>query len=104
MPPVPAPRRRWPHVAVETFSTSPSWHVYGIFVPTRLIVNPIPREWCHQSHPRPRSPRHPNLFTPANLSILKQGEARSLRLTILEVLCRVPDCQPGDLLAYLAEE
>ena len=39
-------------------------------------------------------------LTPANLSILKNNKARAIRFTTLEALCRVLDCQPGDLLEY----
>ena len=39
-------------------------------------------------------------LTVANLTLLKQGQARALRLTTLEGLCRELDCQPGDLLRY----
>ena len=38
--------------------------------------------------------------TPANLDILKTGQARALRFSTLAALCRELDCQPGDLLAY----
>lgn len=43
-------------------------------------------------------------ITIANLSILKQNKARAIRFSTLEALCRELDCQPGDLLAYAAEE
>jgi putative transcriptional regulator len=43
-------------------------------------------------------------ITPANLSILKTGKARAIRLDTLAALCRVLDCQPGDLLAYVPGE
>ncbi|MCR5759684.1 MAG: helix-turn-helix transcriptional regulator [Bacteroidales bacterium] len=39
-------------------------------------------------------------ITPANLSILKNGKAKALRVTTLDSLCRALDCQPGDLLEY----
>ena len=39
-------------------------------------------------------------ITPANLSILKTGKAKALRITTLDSLCRCLDCQPGDLLEY----
>ena len=38
--------------------------------------------------------------TLANLSILKTGNARAVRFTTLDALCRELDCQPGDLLAH----
>jgi putative transcriptional regulator len=37
-------------------------------------------------------------ITLANLSILKTGKARAIRFSTLEALCRVLECQPGDLL------
>ena len=43
-------------------------------------------------------------ITLANLSILKTGKARAIRFSTLEALCAALDCQPGDLLAYVAEE
>ena len=43
-------------------------------------------------------------ITPANLSILKTGKAKALRLTTLDSLCRCLDCQPGDLLEYRDED
>jgi putative transcriptional regulator len=39
-------------------------------------------------------------LTEQNLSILKTGKAKAVRFTTLEALCRVLNCQPGDLLAY----
>jgi len=39
-------------------------------------------------------------LTLANLSILKTGKAKAVRFSTLEVICRVLDCQPGDLLEY----
>ncbi len=38
-------------------------------------------------------------ITLANLSILKTGKARAVRFSTLDALCRVLDCQPGDLLS-----
>ncbi len=43
-------------------------------------------------------------ITPANLSILKNQKARAVRFSTLEDLCRVLECQPGDLLEYVPEE
>lgn len=42
-------------------------------------------------------------ITPANLSILKNQKARAVRFSTLEELCRVLQCQPGDLLEYRAD-
>lgn len=39
-------------------------------------------------------------LTPANLSILKTGKAKAVRLSTLEAICRELQCQPGDLLEY----
>jgi putative transcriptional regulator len=39
-------------------------------------------------------------LTVPNLTLLKQGKARALRITTLDGLCRELDCQPGDLLHY----
>jgi putative transcriptional regulator len=43
-------------------------------------------------------------ITMANLSILKNGKAKAIRLTTLEAICKALDCQPGDLLEYITEE
>ena len=43
-------------------------------------------------------------ITPANLSILKCGKAKAVRLTTLDSLCKALDCQPGDILEYRPEE
>ena len=41
-------------------------------------------------------------ITLANMSILKTGKARAIRITTLTALCEALDCQPGDLLEYRA--
>ena len=41
-------------------------------------------------------------ITPANLSILKTGKAKAIRFSTLEAICQVLECQPGDLLEYIA--
>ena len=43
-------------------------------------------------------------ITPANLSILKNNKAKAIRFSTLEELCRVLDCQPGDILEYSEEQ
>ena len=43
-------------------------------------------------------------ITPANLSILKNQKAKAIRFSTLEEICRVLDCQPGDILDYQKEE
>lgn len=42
-------------------------------------------------------------LTLANLSILKTGKAKAVRFSTLEAICKVLDCQPGDLLEFLEE-
>ena len=42
-------------------------------------------------------------ITPANLSILKNGKAKAVRFSTLEVICSTLGCQPGDLLEYTEE-
>lgn len=39
----------------------------------------------------------------ANLSILKNGRAKAVRLSTLEAICEALDCQPGDILEYKNE-
>ncbi|OQW60072.1 MAG: transcriptional regulator [Proteobacteria bacterium HN_bin10] len=42
--------------------------------------------------------------TLANLSILKTGKAKAIRFSTLNRLCRVLECQPGELLSYEPSE
>jgi putative transcriptional regulator len=42
-------------------------------------------------------------ITPANLSILKTGKAKGIRFDTLEAICKALQCQPGDVLEYVAE-
>ena len=42
-------------------------------------------------------------ITEQNLSVLKNGKAKALKLSTLEALCRHLDCQPGDLLEFIKE-
>ena len=42
--------------------------------------------------------------TIANLSVLKTNKARAVRFSTLEAICKALDCQPGDLLEYVAGE
>jgi len=39
-------------------------------------------------------------ITMANLSILKNGRAKAIKLSTLDAICRALDCQPGDILEY----
>ncbi len=40
-------------------------------------------------------------ITQANLSVLKTGKAKAIRFSTLESICKVLECQPGDLLKYV---
>lgn len=42
-------------------------------------------------------------LTLSNLSILKTGKAKAIRFTTLEAICKVLNCQPGDILEYQEE-
>ncbi|MCF3111325.1 helix-turn-helix transcriptional regulator [Niabella sp. CC-SYL272] len=42
-------------------------------------------------------------ITLSNLSILKNGKARAIRIETLEAICRALDCQPGDIIEYRKE-
>ena len=43
-------------------------------------------------------------ITQANLSILKTGKAKAIRLTTLDAICRELQCTPGDILEYREDE
>ena len=43
-------------------------------------------------------------ITQANLSILKNGRAKAVRFETLDRICRVLDCQPGDILEWRQDE
>ncbi|MCI5856819.1 MAG: helix-turn-helix transcriptional regulator [Agathobacter sp.] len=43
-------------------------------------------------------------ITMANVSILKNGKAKAIKLDTLNKLCKALDCQPGDLLEYRPDE
>lgn len=42
-------------------------------------------------------------ITQANLSVLKTGKAKAIRFSTLESICRVLECQPGDILKFKEE-
>lgn len=42
-------------------------------------------------------------ITMANISILKNGKAKAIKLETLNKICQILDCQPGDLLEYLED-
>ncbi|MCG2614648.1 helix-turn-helix transcriptional regulator [Terrimonas sp. NA20] len=43
-------------------------------------------------------------LTLANLSILKTGKAKAIRFSTLEAICKVLDCQPGDILEFREDD
>ena len=43
-------------------------------------------------------------LTPANVAVLKNGRAKAVRFSTLEAMCRVLECQPGDLLEWVDDE
>ncbi|GGC75434.1 putative HTH-type transcriptional regulator YozG [Thalassobacillus devorans] len=43
-------------------------------------------------------------ITMANLSILKNGKAKAIRVSTLDAVCKALDCQPGDILEYQPDE
>jgi putative transcriptional regulator len=40
-------------------------------------------------------------LTPANVAVLKNGRAKAVRFSTLDAMCRVLQCQPGDLLEWV---
>ena len=42
-------------------------------------------------------------ITMANISVLKNGKAKAIRLSTLEAVCKALRCQPGDILEYKSE-
>ncbi|MGG1141183.1 helix-turn-helix domain-containing protein [Bacillus mycoides] len=43
-------------------------------------------------------------ITMTNLSILKNGKAKAIRITTLDAICKALECQPGDILEYQPED
>ncbi|CDQ40190.1 MULTISPECIES: helix-turn-helix domain-containing protein [Virgibacillus] len=43
-------------------------------------------------------------ITMANLSILKNGKAKAVRISTLDAICKALECQPGDILEYRRDE
>lgn len=43
-------------------------------------------------------------ITQANLSILKNNKAKAIRFSTLEEICKVLQCQPGDILEFVEEK
>lgn len=42
-------------------------------------------------------------MTNANISVLKTGKAKAVRFSTLNEICKVLECQPGDILEYIEE-
>jgi putative transcriptional regulator len=42
-------------------------------------------------------------ITTANLSILKSGKAKAVRFSTLAAICKALECQPSDILAFVAD-
>ena len=43
-------------------------------------------------------------ITLANMSVLKNGKAKAIRVETLDIICKVLDCQPGDILEWKDDE
>lgn len=43
-------------------------------------------------------------ITMANISVLKNGKAKAIKLDTLNKICKALNCQPGDILEYVPEE
>lgn len=43
-------------------------------------------------------------LTMSNLSVLKTEKARAIRFSTLEAICKVLECQPGDILEYIYDK
>ena len=43
-------------------------------------------------------------ITIANMSVLKNGKAKALKITTLIKLCEALECQPGDIIKYTEKE
>ena len=43
-------------------------------------------------------------ITEQNLSLLRTGKVRGIRFSTLERICEILECQPGDILEYVADE
>jgi putative transcriptional regulator len=42
-------------------------------------------------------------ITPANVAVLKNGRAKAVRFSTLDAICRVLQCQPGDILRWVPD-
>ncbi len=43
-------------------------------------------------------------ITMANISILKNGKAKAIRFSTLDAICKILDCQPGDILEFTNDD
>ena len=43
-------------------------------------------------------------ITPANVAVLKNGRAKAVRFSTLDAICRVLECQPGDVLVWVPDQ
>lgn len=43
-------------------------------------------------------------ISPANVAVLKNGRAKAVRFSTLDAICRVLECQPGDILQWVADD
>jgi putative transcriptional regulator len=43
-------------------------------------------------------------ITMANISILKNGKAKAIKMSTLNQICKALQCQPGDILEYVEDE
>ena len=43
-------------------------------------------------------------ITPANVSVLKNGRAKAVRFSTLDAICRVLQCQPGDIFTWVPDD
>ena len=43
-------------------------------------------------------------ITPANVAVLKNGRAKAVRFSRLDAICRVLECQPGDVLVWVLDQ
>jgi putative transcriptional regulator len=42
-------------------------------------------------------------ITPSNVAVLKNGRAKAIRFVTLDAICRVLECQPGDIVRWTAD-
>ncbi|MDX9917395.1 MAG: helix-turn-helix transcriptional regulator [Gudongella sp.] len=43
-------------------------------------------------------------ITMTNISILKNGKAKAIRFSTLDAICKILDCQPGDILEFANDD